>query len=76
MSEWRDISTAPKDGTRILIFEAPDAFNPDGVIVSCWWYANDTYTAGGYWNGGRGTLRTFLPTHWMPLPAAPPREER
>lgn len=54
---WRSIETAPKDGTRVLICHTG-------------WYSPVV---------GRFELREWLddeqmvrlPTHWMPLPAAP-----
>lgn len=62
---WRDISTAPKDGTRILIYVPPEEdYDPEIQYVA-------------YWNGekweealGEG-YTTFEPTHWMPRPPAP-----
>ena len=56
--EWLPISTAPKDGTRILIFEPV----PGTVRVSCW--RNDTIPKG--WTGSE-----HPPSHWLPLPLAP-----
>lgn len=40
MSEWQDISTAPRDGTRIIggFFRQPWAdSHKQGEIVQCWW---------------------------------------
>lgn len=66
---WRDISTAPRDGTPIF------AAIPTGKAI----------TGQSYWRGVvfwgsvgwlvRDTLRPVIedPTHWMPLPA-PPKE--
>ncbi len=63
MSEWRDISTAPKDGTEVLVFIPrrlgalyAAASNPTGVQ---WW----------------SRLGEVKPTHWMPLPSPPPDQE-
>lgn len=54
--EWQDISAAPKDGTRVLVYT----------------YAHDTidmaFFDGARWN----TETLFIaPTHWMPLPQPP-----
>lgn len=59
--EWQPIETAPRDGTRILLFR-------EGWHVNC---------AVGYWRidwhefapvGGECFPQ---PTHWMPLPPPP-----
>lgn len=74
--DWRPIKTAPKDGTAILIYAAPDM----GVAV---WYRGDVepgepnefepYWA--IWDGHdhNSAYRRHLmnPTHWMPLPPQP-----
>jgi hypothetical protein len=65
ISPWKPISTAPLDGTSVLVyarkrkggFRITEAANPTGVQ---------------WWSKGIGTVK---PTHWMPLPAAPPPEE-
>jgi len=79
MSEWQDISTAPKD-TTIMIYgpqvgkSKSDLCGWDGSIVSS-----------GYWDGidqswcvtGSTWRGPFMnPTHWMPLPAPPMKETR
>jgi hypothetical protein len=61
---WQPISTAPKDGTRILIFE-PKEGTPETVRISCW--RDDTLTRGWI-----GSVRT--PSHWLSLPL-PPRQD-
>lgn len=57
---WQPISTAPKDGTRILVVGGKYT---EPVIVMAdigWWlYANDKFGL------------TSLPTHWQPLPSPP-----
>lgn len=64
--DWRDIDTAPKDGTHIL------GFNNRGNYSIIFW---DTFFGNGwgipftsvgphpFWNGACGSV----PTHWMPL---------
>lgn len=64
---WQDISTAPKDGTPILITRPTRFMSEEGYHVVRWeddrWCCHD------------GKFDTWLrgsdPTHWMPLPAAP-----
>jgi len=63
VSEWREISTAPKDGTRILVYE------PGEQVSIVWWRKNTTYEAGGYWTPG--AIYRHEPTLWMPLPSPP-----
>lgn len=74
MTEWQDISTAPRDETSIDVWVDdgdicyrvtdvwwnPDASLPDG---GSWWDALADYGAGGTVNGE--------PRFWMPLPDAP-----
>ena len=63
-SEWRDIATAPKDGTYVWL----------------WWPYWFTMGTRGMWNHGRWHSEDVIsdlvvqesgPTHWMPLPAPP-----
>lgn len=68
MSEWQDISTAPKDGTGIL-------------ACSAWIMADGAYRIGwvsdGYFDGETWVFGSFdvdpdeysAPNHWMPLSA-------
>ena len=59
--KWQPISTAPKDGTFILIFEA-DQGTAGIVRVSRW--RDDTIPSG--WTGSE-----HGPSHWLPLPLPP-----
>lgn len=58
--EWQPISTAPKDGTLIILF-VPGL---QGVCPGRWLCNADE----GWWSSYG---RTANPTHWMPLPTAP-----
>ena len=59
--KWQPISTAPTDGTSILIFEAH--VGTAGIVrVSRW--RNDTIPSG--WAGAEN-----VPSHWLPLPLPP-----
>lgn len=83
---WQDIITAPKDGTEILIYrdgwqEAPRAKwgDHDGeddqgksIVFGGWFMASEWFTYGcedGFL--GWDDDANVMPTHWMPLPAAP-----
>lgn len=59
--KWQPISTAPKDGTSILIFEA-DQGATGTVRVARW--RDDTIPMG--WTGSEQE-----PSHWLPLPQPP-----
>lgn len=70
--QWQPIETAPKDGTRILIYQ------PDGqwksrrdrrleYIDVAYWHTPGNPEHPGFWTGGL----TYRPTHWMPLPEPP-----
>lgn len=76
---WRDIASAPKDGTRVLIVE-------NGEVYAAWWHAefelvrNEETDEGEYvgaWTDnavksfGYEEVQSYDPTHWMPLPAPP-----
>lgn len=55
---WRDISTAPKDGSEIL------GVDDENWVTSVHW---DTFWGAWYVKGGQ----RLLATHWRPLPAPP-----
>jgi hypothetical protein len=81
-SGWRDIETAPKDGTVVLVYVPSD-----GRAHACWWdpeykgiwdEKSDDLRYIGAWTDGRvysfGDEETYSyddVTHWMPLPLAP-----
>jgi hypothetical protein len=57
---WRDIATAPKDGTMIMVSEPSMPIQRHRIVV---WWVHRWLTV-----PGRITVR---PTHWMPLPNPP-----
>ncbi len=60
--EWQPIKTAPKDGTRVILFR-PDWI--ESMVTGYWNKDFDDWFIP--YNGS-----PFLsPTHWMPLPEAP-----
>lgn len=61
---WLPIATAPKDGTPVLCFTPDNDFSAITGIDVLWWDDDDWLYA--------GSPVAFQPTHWMPLPAAPP----
>ena len=63
MSEWQDISTAPKDGTVFLGYEAGY-----GIQTTRYRPASRKYKIDAGWiNQTHG----WRPSHWMPLPQIP-----
>jgi hypothetical protein len=69
---WRDIASAPKDGTPILGWSADDEHD-------VWWWAPYMVkgTDRGCWWNGVHTWGDCSPTHWMPISSPPslPSEE-
>lgn len=66
--EWQPISTAPKDGRRVLVWIADKNYTGH-AFAKLWFYSTDGRLGGGAegFNGGWNI------THWMPLPP-PPKE--
>ena len=64
-SEWRDIETAPKDGTHILTGK----FSDPVTIQSDYWSEFAKPDEGGCWCDWPSGFQD--PTHWMPLPEPP-----
>lgn len=60
--EWRDIDSAPKDGTEVLVTEV--VYSP---FVAYW---SGTFKR---WSA-EGSHDYCSPTHWMPLPPPPERK--
>lgn len=90
-NQWQPIETAPRDGTRILVY-VPDSEN----VLSVYWDAEFTFRydeakasvdekyAGehdGAWTDDAvesfayEEKASYSPTHWMPLPD-PPKETK
>jgi hypothetical protein len=62
MNEWLPISTAPKDGTTILVL--------DELYGKPWHYECEWNSVEWYHGFGDAWPRA-MPTHWMPLPPPP-----
>ena len=75
MSEWRDISTAPRDGTHILVHFPQigtwQVFWSTEVFAEGSWCVSDNKFEDRPLRGW-----TEPPLHWMELPAAPTKEKR
>lgn len=74
---WRDIATAPKDGTPVLGYAEDwihDDYNPSG-IRECF-CDGDGFWQSPEWNNYQDVYETGdgSPTHWQPLPPPPSRQ--
>jgi len=71
--EWRDISTAPKDGTTVLLFSNKNGLGWNITGYGRWEGGDDIVS--GWVSFGMiepgGNLGLASPTHWMPLPSPP-----
>lgn len=57
---WQPIETAPKDGSRVLLFGKERGFLDARAFVGAW--LNERWM---------GPQIVAIPTHWMPLPTPP-----
>jgi len=70
--QWRPIETAPRDGSRVLLFEKYE----DVPFVGYWWGNREWVADQTFYNTDGDACvidivsQQFV-THWMPLPAAP-----
>lgn len=71
LNPWRDIASAPKDGSEVLLLEPAHLSGRTGRwhISQASWLSDKRYAAGGCWIEGMWVVQ---PTHWQPLPPAPP----
>lgn len=71
MSEWRDIASAPKDGTPIIVARRHDTF---GWVRGWATWEGEGIVSGWISRGFSevpGNLGLAHPTHWQPLPLPP-----
>jgi hypothetical protein len=77
--EWQPIATAPRDGTKILVWihqwagEIHGVANATGNEIAYWANGTSDFPGADWWvcAGGDGYATWCRPTHWMPLPAPP-----
>lgn len=75
-SEWRPIETAPKDGTRILLFSTDARFEYSYVGVGFWADETEDEAEAGWRIPGEFRIPTSVSAEcWQPLPP-PPASER
>ncbi len=80
MMEWQPIETAPKDGTKVLVYVRGDSLYPTAASYKSAAYFEKEYgdpdymEEGWYWAFGYPSdfhEEVIEPTHWMPLPPPP-----
>lgn len=75
MSDWQPMATAPKDGTRILVWDGHYRMEvADWGERSVW--SDRQIGKGMQWcvgecDGEYNSRNEIEPTHWMPLPEPP-----
>jgi len=69
--EWQHISTAPKDGTPILVFRPTADDDCIRRVGMDYWMTRGTY----YKECWAHSNAPDQPTHWMPLPKPPEKKE-
>lgn len=78
VSGWRGIGSAPKDGTRVLIYEAhtraSHGYRYSREMTVAQWHQPANTAVAGYWCAT--PAYPAEPTHWMPLPAPPTESAR
>jgi len=75
---WRDIATAPKDGTEVLLWavtfagEISGPVESRGPIIGSFSDGLSDFAGNDWWDVPSATYASWCkPTHWMPLPPAP-----
>jgi hypothetical protein len=72
---WQPIDTAPKDGTRVLVYGQRGDVIDIGSWRGCGRYRPRTKQRSAYfekaWGADGSHIFSPQPTHWMPLPDAP-----
>ncbi len=77
-NKWQQIETAPRDGTAIMViggeFESAGSRNIPMIVDTVWTNYEDKeiWTAVHYYYYECSVIN---PTHWMPIPNLPEKEE-
>lgn len=78
---WQTMDTAPKDGTWVLLQggDFSDEFGGSVSVASARWVQGNRLLSEGWLvcgaESGYSPFYYSSPTHWMPLPAAPAKQE-
>lgn len=78
--EWQPIETAPKDGTDVLVMYMHIETQ---IVHNAFWLDNENFPEqlSGWWSYDKSEVGRVLlddwmtPTHWMPLPTPPAKEQ-
>ena len=74
MTDWQPIETAPKDGSKIILYRDSDVF------ALCSWGGEEISENGAFWiwwvPEPEWIAEIKNPTHWIPLPAPPKGNEQ
>ena len=73
MSEWRNISTAPKDGSILIGRGSFNLEGEDNMLAAAIRYQGEQWRRDP---DGNGFTVTCFPTHWMHMPAPPKPQDR
>jgi len=68
---WRPISSAPRDGSAILLYVPHSGETPEDWIGIGFFERPDDLGEGGYWKGENPTVSAVGATHWAPRPEPP-----
>ena len=80
VAQWQPIETAPRDGTKILLYGQwqgeINGMRNDVVAVGAWGGGRSDRGKSGWWDiiNTDGYACWIYATHWMPLPAPPNKE--
>ena len=73
MTEWRDIESAPRDGTWFIVYVPDSSMSWQPFDLSCWIEVKEKWAANhpGYFCMTDVSDELEGATHWMPLPDPP-----
>lgn len=71
MNEWQPIETAPRDGSRVLVWSKHYIWNG---VYTAYWGRNGELNPFSWIGGHCRVSHIDHPTHWMPLPEPPSLE--
>jgi len=70
LAGWHDISSAPRDGTKIILARFTNSSDRHNNMIAVDYYRR-TQDNQSFIGWGKFNEKHWPPTHWMPLPPAP-----